>query len=81
MTTPDYRDAFDRQNAVPVDHARRAEDEADRNSSRPCSHTLCGTHTACCKPDCPIVMVTSGEITGRWEWLDRSVYETAFGRV
>jgi hypothetical protein len=35
----------------------------------PCDHPNCGSRTACCRDDCPIIMMQAGN--GRWQWVRR----------
>jgi hypothetical protein len=44
--------------------------ETTTTAATPCEHPQCGSQTACCRPDCPIVMVEQGD--GRWRWMMRA---------
>ncbi len=35
-----------------------------------CDHPWCGQYTACCRADCPLVMLQGGN--GRWQWTPRN---------
>lgn len=37
--------------------------------SNVCAHPNCGKTTACCRKNCPIVMIQNGN--GRWQWAPR----------